>query len=183
LTTGTAEAERGRHIAWLALGTNVGDRAGNLARALAAIAPHVAIDAVSDVYETEPFGFTAQPVFWNLVVRGRTHLAPAQLLGRLQQSERDVGRVPTFRMGPRIIDIDILLHDDTRMQTTSLKLPHPGLLERAFVLVPLLDIDAEAVHPETGVRLADAAALLDTSGVRRIGAAADILAGTAGGAA
>jgi 2-amino-4-hydroxy-6-hydroxymethyldihydropteridine diphosphokinase len=183
LKTATGDAERGRHTVWLALGTNIGDRAGNLARALDAMEPHVAIEAISDVYETEPFGFTGQPVFWNLVVRGRTGLAPAALLDRLQQCERDVGRIPTFRMGPRIIDIDILLHDDTRMQTAPLTLPHPGLLERAFVLVPLLDIDAGLVHPETGVRLADVVARLDTSGVRRLGAAAEVLGDVTGGAA
>jgi 2-amino-4-hydroxy-6-hydroxymethyldihydropteridine diphosphokinase len=175
LRTGTAGADAGRHTVWLGLGSNVGDRALNLARALDAVAADVAIDAVSDIYETEPFGYTAQPLFLNLVLRGRTSHDPPALLERLQQCERAVGRVPTFRMGPRVIDIDILLYDGMQMQTPALTLPHPGLLERTFVLLPLLDIEPGLVHPVTGVALAAAAGALDPAGVRRLGNAAELL--------
>jgi 2-amino-4-hydroxy-6-hydroxymethyldihydropteridine diphosphokinase len=175
LKTGTAGAERRARTVWLGLGTNVGDLAGNLARALAALEPFIDIDAVSAVYETEPFGYVDQPLFWNLALRGRTRLDPRALLGALQQCERDVGRTPTFRMGPRLIDIDLLLYDDIVMDSAALRVPHPGLHERAFVLLPLLELDPGLVHPVTGVRLDASIAARDPAGVRRLGDAADVL--------
>jgi 2-amino-4-hydroxy-6-hydroxymethyldihydropteridine diphosphokinase len=175
--TGTAGAEHTGRMIWLGLGTNVGDRADNLRRALAALASCIDIDAVSGVFETEPYGYTDQPLFWNLALRGRTALEPEALLVRLQQCERAVGRVPTFRMGPRLIDIDILIYDDILMDTEVLTLPHPGLEERAFVLLPLLDLDPDMVHPESGERLDRCTAATDPAGVRRLGDADRVLGG------
>jgi 2-amino-4-hydroxy-6-hydroxymethyldihydropteridine diphosphokinase len=178
LKTGTAGAERGRPV-WLGLGTNVGDLAANLTRALGLLGRLMGIEAVSAVYETEPFGYTDQPLFWNLALRGRTDLEPHALLALLQQCERDIGRVPTFRMGPRLIDIDLLLHDDIVMHTADLIVPHPGLEHRAFVLLPLLDLDPDLANPATGTRLDRCAAAIDASGVRRLGDAAAVLRGGA----
>jgi 2-amino-4-hydroxy-6-hydroxymethyldihydropteridine diphosphokinase len=160
---------------WLGLGTNVGDRARNLARALHALGRFVTVDAVSDIYQTDPVGYADQPDFWNMALRGRTALEPRALLAALQQCERDVGRTPTFRMGPRVIDIDILIYDEVSIEVPGLSLPHPGLRERAFVLLPLLDIDPRLSHPVTHGPLAADAAVLDAAGVRRVGSAAVLL--------
>jgi 2-amino-4-hydroxy-6-hydroxymethyldihydropteridine diphosphokinase len=181
LKTDTAGTEGSSRSVWLGLGTNVGDLAGNLTRAVAGLARIMDVEAVSAVFETEPFGYTDQPLFWNLALRGRTVLEPHALLALLQQCERDLGRVPTFRMGPRVIDIDILLYDDIVLHTTDLILPHPGLETRAFVLLPLLDLDPDLAHPGTGMRLDRCAAAVDPSGVRRLGDAERVLGGGATG--
>jgi 2-amino-4-hydroxy-6-hydroxymethyldihydropteridine diphosphokinase len=180
--TGTAGAERGGRTVWLGLGTNLGDRAQNLARALAGLRAHIAVEAVSAIYATDPYGYTEQPEFWNAAVKGLTDLRPDELLAALQQVERDVGRTPTFRMGPRIMDIDILLYDDVVMDVPGLTLPHPGILQRAFVLLPLLDIEPDLRHPVTGGPLGAVAAAVDTGGVRRLGSAADLLPPSGSGA-
>jgi 2-amino-4-hydroxy-6-hydroxymethyldihydropteridine diphosphokinase len=179
LKTGTAGAEHSSRSVWLGLGTNVGDLAANLTRAVAGLARFMDVEAVSAIFETEPFGYTDQPLFWNLALRGRTAVEPRALLGLLQQCERELGRVPTFRMGPRLIDIDILLYDDIVLHTADLIVPHPGLEVRAFVLLPLLDLDPDLVHPGTGMRLDRYAAAVDPSGVRRLGDAARVLGGGA----
>jgi 2-amino-4-hydroxy-6-hydroxymethyldihydropteridine diphosphokinase len=127
------------------------------------------------VYETEPVGYTDQPVFWNMALRARTSLGPAALLAALKRCESELGREPGFRMGPRVIDIDVLLYDDVVLQTPALTLPHGRLLERPFALVPLLELDAELRDPRTGVLLADLPAARDHAGMRRLGAASAVL--------
>lgn len=141
--------------AWLGLGTNIGERALNLRRAIAALHAAVTVHAVSDVYESAAVGYTDQPHFWNLAVAVSTPMPPAELLAAVKGLERELGRTATFAMGPRVIDIDVLLYDDVHIDTTTLTVPHPRLLERAFVLRPLLDLDPELQHPVTGERLAD----------------------------
>lgn len=163
------------HAVWLGLGTNLGDRAGNLAAAIAALGPLVTLDGVSGVYETDPVGHLDQPRFWNMVVQGRTDLAPGVLLHELKRLEQGLGRVPSFRMGPRLIDIDILLYDAILAATPELALPHPGLAARAFVLVPLLELAPGLVHPATGRPLAELPAAAATHGVRRLGDAHRVL--------
>lgn len=132
---------------YLALGTNQGERLANLRRALRLLAPYVTLTRVSPVYETAPWGVTAQPDFLNMAVEGITDLAPMTLLDALKNIERAMGRVETVRYGPRVIDLDILLYDDLVLQTERLEIPHPRMTERAFVLIPLRDIAPDVMHP------------------------------------
>jgi 2-amino-4-hydroxy-6-hydroxymethyldihydropteridine diphosphokinase len=138
---------------WLGLGTNLGDPGRNLASALRGIALAGTIEAVSSVWASEPVGYRDQPGFWNVVVRIRTRLAPGPLLALTQRIEADVGRRPTFPQGPRIIDIDILLYDAAVIDEPHLHIPHLRLLERGFVLRPLLELDPGLTDPRTGERL------------------------------
>jgi len=143
---------------YLGLGTNLGDRESNLREALRRLAELVRIEAVSSVYESEPVGFRAQPDFWNLVVRVHTELGPRALLVAIQEIERAMGRRPSFRNAPRVIDIDILLYDDVQLDLPELTIPHPRMLERAFVLVPLAELASGLAHPRTGHTMREHAA-------------------------
>ena len=152
---------------YIALGSNLGDRAHNLAAAREALAEGaVDISAVSSVYETEPWGPKPQGPYLNQVVRATTRLAPKALLARLLEIERALGRERggTERYGPRIIDLDILLYDDLLLREPDLQLPHPRMLERAFVLVPLAEIAPDLAVG--GMRITDALAQLDGGGVK-----------------
>lgn len=131
----------------LALGTNEGDRVQNLQRALELLAPHVKLERLSSVYETAPWGIADQPDFLNMAAQGATALQPVELLDTLKYIERIMGRQPTIRYGPRLIDLDILLYDDLVLQTERLEIPHPRMAERAFVLIPLQEIAPDRVHP------------------------------------
>jgi dihydropteroate synthase len=144
----------------LALGGNVGDKARSLRRALRAIAsePGVELTAVSRLYRTAPWGKTDQDWFVNACALGRTTLAPEALLDRVKKLEVELGREPTERWGPRVIDIDLIAYDDVTLKTERLTLPHPELFNRAFVLVPLAEIASDLVI--AGVRVGDAAARL-----------------------
>ena len=135
------------HIVYLSLGTNLGNRAANLRGALAGLLPHTRVLRASPVYETEPWGYTDQPAFYNQVVEAETRLDPVDLLKQLKRLESDLGREPTFRYGPRLIDMDVLFYDDQIVQYDSLQIPHPRMAERAFVLVPLADLAPDLVHP------------------------------------
>ncbi|MGH7506155.1 MAG: 2-amino-4-hydroxy-6-hydroxymethyldihydropteridine diphosphokinase [Longimicrobiales bacterium] len=141
--------------AYLGIGSNLGDRRANLAAALAALSMLGDIDAISPVYETEPVGLQEQPDFWNLVLRLRTSIPPAELLQAAKTAERRLGRTRTVPDGPRVIDIDLLLYDDVVVHGPGLNVPHPRMMQRAFVLRPLLDIDPGLTHPVTGEALAD----------------------------
>lgn len=143
-------------VAYLGLGTNEGDRRHNLTAALAALAGIAQVEAVSRVYESEPVGVTDQPHFWNMVARVRTTLLPSELLAKLQHIERELGRRETVRWGPRPIDIDILLYGDSTYDSEVLEIPHPRMMERAFVLRPLSELDATLRHPRTGTPLVQA---------------------------
>lgn len=173
--TATAAAERDPATVWLALGTNLGDRAAQLSRAVIALDDVMHVDALSGVYDTEPYGYADQPRFWNMAVRGQTDLSPAALLLELQDIERRLGREPTFRMGPRHIDIDILLYDSRSVDTHGLRIPHPGMMDRAFVLLPLAELDPGLRHPVTGAPLAERARELGAEGLARLGPAASLL--------
>jgi 2-amino-4-hydroxy-6-hydroxymethyldihydropteridine diphosphokinase len=115
----------------------------------------VSIEAVSSVYASEPVGYRNQPEFWNLVVRVRTDMAPESLLRETQAIEVRVGRRATFPQGPRVLDIDILLFDDRLCDRPGLRIPHPRMTERAFVLRPLLELDPDLALPGTGLRLSE----------------------------
>ncbi len=142
-------------VAYLALGSNRGDRRAHLERALGEISGIAPLIAVSSLYRTDPVGFEAQPAFWNAVVVIRWSRSAEQLLRALQAIEAAVGRTPSFRNGPREIDIDILDLGGRRRRARDPILPHPRMERRRFVLAPLAELAPEWRHPETGRTAAD----------------------------
>src|SRR5512145_3089951 len=135
------------HIVYLALGTNLGDRLANLKQAITSLTPQLDVKAKSQVYETPPWGFEDQPKFLNQVLKAKTYLDPEPLLKHLKRLEVALGRQESVPNGPRLIDIDILFYDELILYSPALVIPHPRLHERAFVLMPLMDLDPELVHP------------------------------------
>jgi 2-amino-4-hydroxy-6-hydroxymethyldihydropteridine diphosphokinase len=156
------------HTIYLGLGTNLGDRAQNLRQALAGLKQWMTVTAVSPIYETEPWGVTDQPLFWNMCVAGETAVSPHTLLTHLKQLEQEIGRTPTRRWGPRLIDIDILFYDDLVLQSDNLTIPHPGIPQRAFVLVPLVDIAPDWVHPQSQKTVREMMAEVGQTAVHRL---------------
>jgi 2-amino-4-hydroxy-6-hydroxymethyldihydropteridine diphosphokinase len=151
----------------LGLGANLGDPAENLRRAVASLSDAgIVFDALSSLYATAPWGVADQPDFVNACALARTSLAPLALLDLVKETEKALGRAETRRWGPRVIDIDILFHGDLRWRDDRLTLPHPGLFERAFVLVPLAEIAPDLAFD--GVRLSEAAACAEAKGIRRL---------------
>lgn len=140
---------------FLGLGSNLGDREENLRRAELALAPAVVIHKISSVYETEPQYVVDQPRFLNRVLRGVTELTPHALLAFLKQIESDLGRVPSERFGPRLVDLDILYYEDKIVNDADLQIPHPRISEREFVLRPMLEIAPGFPHPVTGKTTSD----------------------------
>lgn len=127
--------------AYLALGSNLGDRLDLLVQAARALeVPGIHLLRTSSVFETPPWGVQEQPAFLNMVVEVETARDPISLLRHAQQVEQRLGRVRRLRWGPRTIDIDLILYGQTRLTSPELELPHPRLTERAFVLVPLLEL-------------------------------------------
>jgi 2-amino-4-hydroxy-6-hydroxymethyldihydropteridine diphosphokinase len=153
------------HLVYLALGTNLGDRPANLRRALDGLAPMVTLLTRSRVYETPPWGYTDQAPFLNQVVEAGTRLPPRSLLAYLKNLESSLGRRPTFRNGPRLIDLDILFYDDLVLDAPGITIPHPRLHERAFVLVPLAELAPGLVHPRLGDTVQEMLARVDAAGV------------------
>lgn len=152
----------------IGLGGNVGDKRANLDRAverLAAVAG-VRVVARSGYYRTEPWGFTDQDWFLNACVIVETTLSPTELLAACLAVETSLGRRRAERWGPRIIDLDILFFDDRTIDEPGLEVPHPRLMERAFVLAPLAELRPD--RRVAGVRVADALATVDTVGVVRL---------------
>lgn len=143
---------------YLSLGSNLGDRDANLTEALERLAPIVSLEGQSSVYETEAWGFEDQPAFLNQVVSGTTELEPEALLMAVKAIEQSMGRESTFRYGPRLIDIDILVYDQAEIQGGALSLPHPRLAQRAFVLIPLAELKPDLEIPGTGATAAELAA-------------------------
>ena len=135
---------------FLGIGGNLGDRVAHLRHALWLLAQDCGDLTISPVYETPPWGDTDQPMFLNLVARGKTVLSPQLLLARVKAIEFEVGRRPTRRWGPRVIDIDILSMGRTIENGPDLAIPHVLMHERGFVMVPLADLEPEWVHPVLG---------------------------------
>jgi len=139
--------------AFIGLGANLGDRAANLRAAISALreAPGVAVERVSSFIETRPRGGPPQPDFLNAAAQLETDLAPRDLLRALLTIESRLGRVRGERWGPRAIDLDLLLYDDETVSEPGLRVPHPHMHERLFVLEPLCEIAPDAVHPVLGM--------------------------------
>ncbi|HEV2349584.1 MAG TPA: 2-amino-4-hydroxy-6-hydroxymethyldihydropteridine diphosphokinase [Terriglobia bacterium] len=137
--------------AYLSLGSNLGDSASFLRKALKMLPPEgVRIRKVSSLYKTEPVEFLAQPWFVNCAAVVETHLSPRELLGKIKSVERALGRRRGKPKGPRLIDIDILLYENVVVSSFRLAVPHPRLTERRFVLVPLREIAPRVTHPISG---------------------------------
>ena len=155
---------------YLGLGSNLGERQANLARALKLLSESVHIEQASSLYETEPVGHTEQPLFLNAICRVQTELGPLQLLSLIKGIEASLGRVPGFPNAPRPIDLDIILYGDLVIETPELTIPHSRFKERAFVLIPLLEIAPDLRHPVSGDRIKDMAAVVEgQDGVKKIG--------------
>lgn len=134
-------------IAYIGLGSNMGDKAGNCLRALELLRETGCVKKTSSFYGTEPVGFRNQEDFINAVAELHTDLSASQLLEACRDIENKLGRSRTLRWGPRTIDLDILLYGDAVMETSDLAIPHPLLASRRFVLVPLCEIAPQVVHP------------------------------------
>ena len=136
---------------YIALGSNLGDKEINLKEALLRLAKKgIKICKVSDFIATRPYGVTDQPDFLNAVAEVETDISPAELLQVLLQTEREMGRLRLRRWGERNIDLDLLLYDGQTIDLPELKVPHPDMQNREFVLKPLAQIAPDAVHPKLG---------------------------------
>jgi 2-amino-4-hydroxy-6-hydroxymethyldihydropteridine diphosphokinase len=138
-----------RHIAYIGVGSNLGDKVHQCEQGLREI---LRVDrhrllARSSLYKTQPLGVLDQDWFVNAAIKIETDLEPHELLRSLREIESRLGRRETFRWGPRAIDLDILFFDEETIQTEELTIPHPRLQERQFVLIPLVEIDRHFVHP------------------------------------
>lgn len=148
------------------LGANLGEPLFAFRQAIAAMRSWLQVGAVSAVYQTQAIG-PEQPDFMNAAVRGTTDLAPEQVLGRLLELEQTAGRVRRERWGPRTLDLDLLWLHDRVVEVPGLSVPHPRLKERAFALLPLLDVAPEALDPATGEAYRDIYAALSAQRVEK----------------
>jgi 2-amino-4-hydroxy-6-hydroxymethyldihydropteridine diphosphokinase len=134
-------------IAYIGLGSNIGDKQGFCLKALELLGRAGRVKRVSSYYCTEPVGYRAQEDFINAVCELETSLSPEQLLAACRAVEDELGRRRSLRWGPRTIDLDILLYGDRVVETPGLTIPHPFLASRGFVLIPLCEIAPQVVHP------------------------------------
>lgn len=163
-------------FAFLGLGSNVGERFANLQAAVDALDDdrRTRVDAVSSVYETDPVGGPEQGPFYNVAVRVATRRSPRSLLALCQDVETALGRERTVRWGPRTIDVDILLYADQTVSRKDLEIPHPRLTERAFALVPLMEVAPGEALPDGRTLPALVAALAPIEGVRVVGSQVEV---------
>ena len=152
---------------YLSLGSNVGDRSANLRTAIQRLGEAGTVKAISGFYETEPVELRDQPWFLNCVVAVETRLSPTELLQRVLAIEQEMGRLRMKDKGPRSIDIDILLFGDRVVDERRLKIPHPAIQERRFVLEPLAEIAPETVHPQMAKTVRELLAALPADQVVR----------------
>jgi 2-amino-4-hydroxy-6-hydroxymethyldihydropteridine diphosphokinase len=143
-------------IVHIGIGSNLGNRQENCREAIRQLGLcGVKVVKESSMIETEPWGVVDQPRFVNMAVEAETAHSPEQLLMILKGTEKDMGREETVRWGPRVIDLDILFYDDLVIDTAELKIPHPHLHDRLFVLKPLSEIAPDKVHPVIGKTVRD----------------------------
>ena len=153
----------------IALGSNTGDRLGNIRQAVMLLEERsLRISASSDVFETPPWGMENQPRFLNACVLAETDILPRALLELLLNIESDLGRIRRYKWGPREIDLDLLFYDDQVFNESGLVLPHPQMHRRAFVLVPLVQIAPGWRHPVLGKSIRELAGSLDACSIIRI---------------
>ena len=159
-----------KHNVYLSLGSNLGDRAGNLRDAIAGLRKAgIDVTRISSMYETEPVDYLDQPWFLNIAVEAATELTAAALLQSLREIEANMGSEKLVAKGPRLIDLDILLYGDETIDTAELQVPHPRMHLRRFVLEPLAEIAPNVRHPVSGLRAAEMLANLpDESTVRKL---------------
>lgn len=153
------------HLVYLALGSNLGNRSENLQSAINYLEPDVLVINCSPVYETPPWGYEDQPKFLNQVIEIKTGLAPGELLEYVKTIENEIGREETFRYGPRSIDIDILFYDDLVINSPPLIIPHARISERAFVLMPMAELDPAFIHPVLGETIERLLRNVDNQGI------------------
>ena len=154
---------------YIALGSNLGDRVANLLEARERMkSSNLKLTRASSIYETEPRGFLDQPWFLNQVVEAQTTLYPRQLLARLLQIEKEMGRERIVLNGPRLIDLDILLFGDSTLHLPGLEIPHPRMAERRFVLEPLAELAPALRHPRTRRSVREMLADVADQPVRRL---------------
>lgn len=153
---------------YLSLGSNLNERYANLRRAIALLREHMSVTAISPVYATEPWGDKNQPPFLNICVAASTALAPHDVLHLIKSIEQEMGRQPSHRWGPRLIDIDIIFYDNLVLQDEALIIPHPRLAERAFVLAPLADLIPDFRHPQMGETVQELLDRVGADGVERL---------------
>lgn len=158
-------------VAYLGLGSNLGDRLTHLQRAVHQLDAdeRTTVQAVSSVYQTEPVGGPDQDAYLNIAVRVGTRRSPARLLALCQDVEAALGRERTVPWGPRTIDVDILLYGPRTVDTRRLQIPHPRLAERAFAIVPLIEVAPGATFPDGTSLTATLAGLAPIEGVTMIG--------------
>jgi len=143
-------------IAYIGIGSNLGDRKENCFRAVQLLKENnISVLKESSLYETEPWGVKDQPKFINMVVMLETTKTPMELLNTLKSIESKMGRRPSKRWGPREIDLDILLYGDMIVDEEELKIPHPLLEKREFVLIPLSEIAPDLIHPISGKTISE----------------------------
>ena len=152
-------------IAYLGLGSNIGDREASLKNAIAKLSEVAGIEVtkISSQYETKPYGKTDQPDFMNMAIEVDTNLTPLDLLETVLGVEHERGRVRTEVWGPRSIDIDVLLYEDLELQLTDLKVPHPEMHLRSFVIDPLNEIASKREHPSLHITVEKIKEQLDKS--------------------
>ncbi len=153
---------------FIALGTNIGSRESNLNNALSALEKEniFHIQTTSHIYETEPWGYLEQDSFLNMVIQGSSLYPPTELLEKLKSLEVQLGRSPTFHYGPRLIDLDILFYGNQVVETPILKIPHPEMQNRDFVLYPLCEIAPNFIHPEFQQPVTDMLKALPKSNIK-----------------
>ncbi|MFC0296574.1 2-amino-4-hydroxy-6-hydroxymethyldihydropteridine diphosphokinase [Geobacillus jurassicus] len=157
------------NIAYIALGSNLGDRVSYLRDAIRVLHHHegISVTSSSSIYETDPVGYVNQGKFLNMVIEVATSLSPFALLDATQQIEQRFGRKREIRWGPRTLDLDILLYNHENIETEQLTIPHPRMAERAFVLIPLLEVNSHVAIPNLSEPLIDIIGRLpDKKGVR-----------------
>jgi 2-amino-4-hydroxy-6-hydroxymethyldihydropteridine diphosphokinase len=155
--------------AFVGLGSNLGDPPAQIRRALLALAvlPETRLVRQSSLYRNPPVGHHDQPDFVNAVAQVETRLAPGELLAQLLDLERAHGRVRDYPNAPRTLDLDVLLYGELALEKPGLTVPHPRMLERAFVMVPLAEIAPDALVPGKG-RVADLVRKVDASGMVKL---------------